>query len=250
MKIDVLDKGYVRLVDTMGTDLSVVNAARVSYDKESQEFDGKDEKLLNFLVRERHTAPFRHAIISLECYAPLIVKNQWYKHLIGGIYSNDSEFPGLDPFFAWNESSRRYVTENEEFALPAPNEWRSAPANKKQGSGDLLPVGPPEGVIRTMEVNFGYGADLTAELERTYLEGAAKYQQAMAAGVAPEQARLFLPAYGLYVRWRWTTSLQGLMWFLELRDDAHAQHEIREYAKALKQIAAVPFPVSIGSIDA
>lgn len=235
-KIDVLDKGYVRLVDKMGTDLSVVNAARVSYDKESSEFDGKDERLLNFLVREHHTAPFRHAVVSLECYAPLIVKNQWYKHLIGGIYANDSEFPGLDPFFAWNESSRRYVTENEEFALPAADQWRSAPANKKQGSGDFL--------------SEGIGGTWTSYLERKYEEGARDYQMAMAAGIAPEQARLFLPAYGLYVRWRWTTSLQGIMWFLHLRDDDHAQHEIREYAKAIKTIVAEPFPVSIGSLDA
>lgn len=234
--IKVLDKGYVRYVDHMGSDLSCVNAARVSYDKESSEFDGKDERLLNFLVRDNHTAPFRHAVISLECYAPLIVKNQWYKHLIGGIYANDSEFPGLDPFFAWNESSRRYVTENEEFALPAENEWRSAPANKKQGSGDLIPVEE--------------GKRWSYLLNETYEAGAAKYQEAMEAGIAPEQARLFLPAYGLYVRWRWTTSLQGIMWFLHLRDDDHAQHEIREYAKAVKIITADHFPISIGSTDA
>lgn len=241
--IRVLDKGYVRLIDHMGSDLSVVNAARVSYDKESQEFDSKDERLLNFLVRENHTAPFRHAIVSFECYAPLLTKNQWFKHLIGGIHADDAEFPGLDPFFAWNESSRRYVTENEEFYVPDITQWRSAPANKKQGSGEALPAyvdDPP----------FNQAGDYwTTRLMENYAKGLEAYREAMEAGVAPEQARLFIPAYGLYVRWRWTTSLQGVMHFLKLRDEGHAQKEIRDYAIAVKQLTAQHFPVSIGSLD-
>lgn len=233
--VNVLDKGYVRLVDWMGSDLSCVNAARVSYDKESQEFDGKDEKLLAFLVRENHTAPFRHAIVSLECYAPLIVKNQWFKHLIGGIYENDHEFKGLDPFFAWNESSRRYVTENEEFYLPSQTQWRTKPENSKQGSG--------------ANASQDLGQECTEQL-RDYINlGVTNYKEAMEAGIAPEQARLFLPAYAMYVRWRWTTSLQGVMHFLGLRDETHAQWEIREYARAVKMLTATKFPVSIGSLE-
>jgi len=80
MKIDVLDKGYVRLVDHMGSDLSVVNAARVSYDKEVAEMSEKDSRLLSFLVREKHTSPFRHAALTFEVYAPLVVARQWWKY--------------------------------------------------------------------------------------------------------------------------------------------------------------------------
>jgi thymidylate synthase (FAD) len=229
--VNVLDKGYVRLIDSMGTDLSVVNAARASYDKESVEFGERDANLLAFLVRENHTAPFRHGIIQLECYAPLMVKNQWFKHLIGGIHHNDQEFPGIDPFFGWNESSRRYVTEKEEFYVPS--SWRAKPANSKQGSG---------GAIEDEE--------FTEILDTAYLrhinEGLRYYRDAMHNGVAPEQARLFLPAYALYVRWRWTTSLQGVMHFINLRDESHAQEEIQEYARAVKKLAATKFPVSIG----
>ena len=231
---NVLDKGYVRLVDSMGNDLSVVNAARVSYDKESKEFSESDAKLLAFLKRENHTAPFRHAIVSFECYAPLMVKNQWFKHLIGGIYTDDQEFPGLDPFFAWNESSRRYVTEKEEFYIPSSAQWRSKPANSKQGSAEPL--------------DEKYGLQWSYKISKAYVDGVKMYQQAMEDGIAPELARLFLPAYGMYVRWRWTTSLQGVMHFLNLRNKPDAQWEIAEYAKAVERLTATEFPVSIGSL--
>lgn len=231
-KVDVLDHGYVRYIDHMGDDRSVVNAARVSYDKESPVLNLRDKKLIAFLVRENHPAPFRHAVVTLECYAPLMVKNQWFKHLIGGIYKNDAEFHGLDPLFAWNESSRRYVTEHEEFYLPS--EWRSKPENSKQGSGE------------PMEASTSlYFADSLSAHTR---DSVSYYLDAMQAGVAPEQARLFLPAYALYVRWRWTTSLQGVMHFLKLREDQHAQYEIREFAGAVRQVLTPHFPISMGAV--
>lgn len=240
--INVLDKGYVRLVNSMGDDLAVVNAARVSYDKESKIFGERDDRLLNFLVVENHTAPFRHGVCTYEVYAPLFVARQWWKHIVGGTHEEGDN----DPYTAWNESSRRYVTENEEFYEPGPDQWRGKPANNKQGSAGFMPV--RQG-ITTSELNFGYGDDLTQEL-RDYINlGVAKYRAAMEAGVAPEQARLFLPAYGMYVRWRWTTSLQGAMHFLKLRDEAHAQAEIRDYAKALREVTRPVFPVCMSATD-
>ena len=227
--INVLDKGYVRLVDSLGGDLSIVNAARVSFDRESLEFNEKDEKLLSFLIRENHSAPFRHGILQFECYAPLFVKNQWIKHLVGSTHSNDAPYPGLDPFFAWNESSRRYVTENEEFYIPS--QWRSKPENNKQGSGTA--------VLKEMN------DDVTCVYNKWIAEGERLYQDTMALGIAPEQARLFLPANALYVRWRWTTSLQGAMHFIALREDSHAQFEIQKYASAIRQLSATVFPKSI-----
>lgn len=228
-KIHVLDKGYVRFVDHMGSDLSVVNAARVSFDKESKEFGDRDDKLIKFLVREKHTAPFRHAILSVEVYAPLFVARQWWKHVVGGDHNENPR----DPYLAWNESSRRYVTENEEFYIPS--EWRGKPANNKQGSAGT--------------VDEGIGNFYTTALRGFTSAGLEWYRTAMEQGIAPEQARLFLPANALYVRWRWTSSLQGVMYFLELRDDSHAQWEIQQYAQAVKSVARSKFPVSIGGLD-
>lgn len=219
-QIKVLDKGYVRLVDTLGNDLSVVNAARVSYDKESESFTAKDEKLISFLVREGHTSPFRHAALTFEVYAPLFVARQWWKYAVASSHVDDQN--------GWNESSRRYITENEEFYIPGPEEWRSAPENSKQGSG--------------APVDEETGAFYFQKLLETVGSGKSLYEQALKDNIAPEIARLFLPAYGMYVRWRWTTSLQGVMTFLDQRLGHDAQVEIQEYAFAVKDLAHGAFP--------
>lgn len=220
MKIDVLDKGYVRLVDHMGSDLSVVNAARVSYDKEAQELSDRDRKLINFLIREKHTSPFRHASMTFEVYAPLVVARQWWKYAVSSTHVDDQN--------GWNESSRRYITEDEEFYVPAADQWRSKPENSKQGSGEPL--------------EKQAGKLYTQKLMRLIDESVVLYQNAMDDGIAPELARLFLPAYGMYVRWRWTTSLQGVMTFLEQRLPHDAQSEIREYADAVLNLSKDIFP--------
>jgi thymidylate synthase (FAD) len=225
MKIDVLDKGYVRLVDHMGSDISVVNAARVSYDKESQELTERDGKLINFLIREKHTSPFRHAALTFEVYAPLVVARQWWKYAVASSHVDDQN--------GWNESSRRYITEDEEFYIPTANQWRSKPENSKQGSG-----APVEDAI---------GQSFTDKLEETIRLGEEAYQSAMEQGIAPEQARLFLPAYGMYVRWRWTTSLQGVITFLDQRLPHDAQSEIREYADAVYVLSKDIFPKTFES---
>ena len=220
MKIDVLDKGYVRLVDTLGNDLSVANAARVSYDKQSTEMSERDAKLIKFLWDEKHTSPFRHAAMTFEVYAPLFVARQWWKHAVASTYVDDQN--------GWNESSRRYITENEEFYVPEAHEWRSKPANSKQGSGEPI-----------ME---GRGNYFTTALNNYIEQGEELYQRAMDQEVAPELARLFLPAYGMYVRWRWTVSLHGVLTFLGQRLSQDAQYEIREYAEAVKELTKGSFP--------
>lgn len=216
----VLDRGYVRLLSVMGDDLSVVNAARVSFDKESKVMAPSDERLLRFLSREGHASPFRHAMMSFEVYAPLVVARQWWKYVVGSDHIMD----------AWNESSRRYITENNEYYVPAPDEWRHAPADKKQGSADF--------------VDISVGTKLTAMLIEQCDNGQRIYDQLIAMGIAPEQARLFLPAYALYVRWRWTASLQSVLHFLDERLDPHAQWEIRQYANAVLTITDYMFPVA------
>jgi thymidylate synthase (FAD) len=224
--ISVLDEGYVRLVDTLGDDLSVVNAARVSYDKESTEFTNKDGKLINFLLREKHTSPFRHAALTFEVYAPLFVARQWWKYAVASTHVDEQN--------GWNESSRRYVTEDEKFYIPLPHEWRSKPANSKQGSGD--PLGE--------EV----GAKHFHRLAEMVVAGTEAYHDAMNDGVAPEIARLFLPAYGMYVRWRWTVSLQGVLTFLDQRLEHDAQYEIQKYAEAVLSLTKEAFPETIATL--
>ncbi len=220
----VLDEGYVRLVDTLGDDLSIVNAARVSYDKESTEFSERDSKLIRFLLREKHTSPFRHAALTFEVYAPLFVARQWWKYAVASTHVDEQN--------GWNESSRRYITEDEKFYIPLPNEWRSKPENSKQGSGEPVDV----------EIGQKY-FDMLCE---AVVQGTEAYHQAMDDGIAPEIARLFLPAYGMYVRWRWTVSLQGVLTFLDQRVEHDAQWEIQEYAKAVLKLTKEAFPETIG----
>jgi thymidylate synthase (FAD) len=220
MIIDVLNEGYVKLVDKLGNDLSVVNSARVSYDKESTEFSDRDQKLLDFLIREGHTSPFRHAAITFEVYAPLFVARQWWKYAVSSTHVDDQN--------GWNESSRRYITESEEFYIPKGGQWRSKPENSKQGSAEPLPI--------------DVGGRLTNKLYDIVSMGNGLYKEALELGVAPEIARLFLPAYGMYVRWRWTVSLQGVLTFLDQRMPHDAQFEIQEYARAVSRIMEDAFP--------
>lgn len=230
-KIEVLDKGYVILHDVMGDDLTVVNSARVSYDKKSEELTEKDERLIRFLAREGHTSPFRHASLQFEVYAPLMVARQHWKYVAG---SSFQEATG-DNMSAWNESSRRYITEEPTFYIPNPEEWRSAPANSKQGSG-----GPLSGVLEYHEMG-----EVQHVYERHIEESLRLYEKSIELGMAPEQARLFLPAYGLYVRYYWSCSLQSVCHFLNQRLADDSQVEIQEYAKAVLALTKDKFPVSI-----
>lgn len=222
-KINVLDKGYIRYDKHMGDDLDVVNSAKVSFDRASATFEEKEARLLAFLVRDGHTSTFRHSAVTLEVYAPLIIARQWWKYAVASSHVEDQ--------LGWNESSRRYITENVEFYLPEYDQWRSAPDNKKQGSGDVL--------------NSELGASFTKALQDYQETGYQLYTWAQEMGVAPEQARLFLPAYGLYVRWRWTFSLGAGLHFLQQRLAHDAQSEIRDYALAVKDILGIYFPKAV-----
>ena len=218
---NVLDKGYVRLVDVMGSDLSIVNAARVSFAKESEELNQNDARLLDFLVREGHMSPFRHAFATFELKAPLFVARQHWKYVVGSDHTMD----------AWNESSRRYVTMEPEFYIPKASEWRTAAEDKKQGSGG--PTDPWTGSV------------LQEKLVEYVEKGEALYAAAMDMGIAPEQARLVLPAYGLYLVYRWSCSLQSFANFLNQRLADDAQWEIQLYAEAARDLLHDHFPVCL-----
>jgi thymidylate synthase (FAD) len=213
----------------MGTDLTVVNAARASFAKESKEFSAQDGRLLSFLARNGHSSPFRHCFGSFEVHAPLEIARQWFKYVTGQAHTDSFST-------SWNESSRRYVTEDPEFYVPNHSQWRLAAESRKQGSGG--PVGVFEGEL------------LTQALEDLILRGEQIYKWAInELGVAPEMARLFLPAYSMYVTWRWSTSLQGLAFFLNQRmAEEGPQSEIRDYANAVYKLSQPLWPISIGSL--
>jgi thymidylate synthase (FAD) len=206
----------------MGSDLDVVNAARVSFDKEVSHLDTRDEKLINYLVKHKHDSTLRHCAMTFEVYAPLMVARQWYKHAVSSTH--------LDDQMGWNESSRRYVTENEQFYIPRVEEWRQAPENNKQGSGGVI--------------DQYIGAKYTSKMNKIVQQAHEIYREALHDGVAPEQARLLLPAYSMYVRWRWTASLNALLHFVSLRLDGQAQYEIQLYADAISTDLEAAFPIT------
>lgn len=239
--INCLDKGYVRLQKFMGDDLDPVNSAKVSFAKESTEFGEKEARLLAFLQREEHSSVFRHSALTFEIYAPLFVARQWFKYMVASTHLEDQN--------GWNESSRRYVTETPEFYVPGADEWRSAPDNRKQGSGTPIEAyGDQHDNSRNWMENPEYGEDFTDLLSVYIKQGVELYDKAMEKNVAAEQARLFLPAYGLYVRWRWTVSLGALMHFLQQRLEHDAQKEIQDYAKAVWELTHEKFPVCMDTI--
>lgn len=208
----------------MGDDRTIANAARVSFDKRTEDLDEKDERLIAFLAREGHDSPFRHASLQFEVYAPLMIARQWFKYIVGSDHTMD----------AWNESSRRYISENEEFYIPKANEWRSYPDDVKQGSGEPF----------SEAIGKAWSRVLTKHIEN----GEALYKDALNRGIAPEQARLFLPAYGMYVRWYWTASLQSVAHLIRQRTADDAQYEFRLYAEAVKELTIEKFPVGLDAI--
>jgi len=208
--ISVLNCGHVEYVDHLGNDLTVVNAARVSFNKESMEFCGKDEKLIAYLAKHKHWTPFAHPQITLRIKAPIFVRTQLFKHKVG---------------FTENEVSRRYVTEHPQFYNP---EWRSAPTDgAKQGSSDFI----RDERVHTLDKLYG---DVIMQAENVY-------NQLIANGVAPEQARSVLPQ-GTYTEWWWTGSLSAYARVYAQRIDSHAQWEVQQYAKAISEIIQPLFP--------
>lgn len=219
---NVLDKGYVRLRDKMGNDFTPADVARVSFDKSASQFtDEKNENLIKYLFKNKEYSCIRHNVMSFEIYMPLMVARQIYKYSIASSFREDQN--------GWNESSRRYITEEPEFYIPAHNQWRTAPENKKQGSGAPLPDGK--------------GKLYTEKLMKNIDQSVKLYDEAIADNIAVEEARLFLPAYGMYVRCYWTASLNALFHFLDERLAGNAQSEIREYAEAIEGIIEDQFPI-------
>ena len=215
--IPVLDRGFVRLIDHMGTDLTVVNAARVSFGKRKEAFDPKDADLVEYLAAHEHTAPFRHAYLTFHVKAPIFVFRQWMKHRIA------SDF---------NEISGRYVEfQEDEFYVPE-NFRQQAKVNKQGSEGEIA------------EAHRAQAHEIYVEACRASV---AEYKKLIELGVCREQARCILPL-GLYSEVYWTVSLQAAAHFLHLRLDGHAQWEIRQYAEAVRQLIEPLFPESLKAL--
>lgn len=223
------------LIDSMGSDLSVVNAARVSFDKESEwEFDrindswylsDKDKKLIKFLARENHFTPFTHCVITLRETVPIFVARQRFKHTVG---------------FTYNEVSRRYVDDAPEFYVP--EHWRKRPEGSvKQGSS--------EETVSYLDWQFdskikaGSGPD-ARKAYKEFIEYAERYYSVLiVSGVAPEQARMVLPQ-SMYTSYYTTGSLSAFARAYNLRSEESAQKEIQELAISWKNIIEPLFPES------
>mgnify|MGYP000040000635 FL=1 len=218
MKIDVLDKGYIEVVDSLGDDLTPVNAARVSFGDRSNEFTEKDRKLSKFRIKNKHFSPFRHQHVMMIIKAPEFVMRQWYKHVVG--IETTSNHPTKD--HAWNEISGRYV-EYEDFYIP--DNYRAQSDDNKQAS---------DGVVDDQE-----GA--LALWKKSQSTAIKCYREMLDMGMAKEQARSILPLT-VYTQVWWTASFQSVMNFIELRDEPTSQVEIQEYARALKKIMLDVFP--------
>ena len=218
MKLQVLDKGYIELVDTLGDDLTPVNAARVSFDGFSETFSDKDRKLSKFLIKHKHHSPFRHQHCMFILKAPEFVMRQWYKHVVG-IETTSSH---VTKDHAWNEKSGRYVPYDEFYE---PTEFRKQSQDNKQAS---------DGLIKDQ-------ISATIKWRETQMKTIETYNQLLDMGVAREQARSILPLT-VYTKVWWTASFQSIMNFIELRDESTSQVEIQLYAKALKEIMLQTFP--------
>jgi thymidylate synthase (FAD) len=211
--IRVLDHGFVRLDDAMATDLSVVNAARVSFARRKDAMDESDEGLIRFLMRDRHGTPYEHNAFRFHIRAPIFVTREWMRHRIG----------------SFNEFSMRYAKATEDFYVPEAEDVRSQVG--KPGAYSFEPVSPEL-------------AETTREaLQDVYEQAYGTYERLVEAGVARELARSVIPV-GAYTEFFWTVNARALMNFVSLRAAETAQREIRRYAEACERFLAEKMPVT------
>jgi thymidylate synthase (FAD) len=215
----------VTLVDKMGTDLSVVNAARVSFGKVSQWeaipeagpipnlLQDRDEKLINYLAKHNHWSPFGHASMQFHIKAPVFVARQLVKHQVG---------------LVWNEVSRRYVDDEVEFYNP--EEWRGKPTNSKQGSSDEV-------------IDTNPNSMMVDDYERVCKSAKWTYEYLLRLGVAPEQARMVLPQ-SMFTEWYWSGTLMAFARVCNLRCKPDTQKETQVVANQIDELAEDLFPVS------
>ena len=209
--VKVLDKGFVKLVDVMGDDSSIVQAARVSYGNGTKSVN-EDEGLIRYLMRHQHTTPFEMVEFKFHCRMPIFVARQWIRHRTANV----------------NEMSARYSEMPDWFYEPGPESLTSQSAQNKQG-------GTGEPVARASEFAPTFVA--------TQREAYANYEAYLADNMRREVARINLPV-SLYTEWYWKIDLHNLFHFLHLRLDTHAQYEIRVFAEAMAELVKARLPIA------
>lgn len=214
--IEVLDHGLVELIDWMGDDLAIVEAAQASFDKVPDEYTDKEAGILRFLMREEHGVPFEHVVLKFRLRMPIFLARQYVKHRTS----------------SWSEHSGRYSALEPLFYIPAPEDVRSQVG--KPGSYTFEPV--------DLDTATRYRADLTETNQCAWHT----YQSAIRAGVAKEIARLALPV-NLYTTVVWTINARSLFNVIRLRVDSHAQREAQVYAQALEALAGHVIPDTIAA---
>ena len=226
MKIDLYEDGIgaVEYVQHMGEDITVVNSARVSFGKHKQEIDGKDRKLIRYLIKHRHTSTLEHNIVTFRFVVPLFVRSQHHRHRT----------------WSYNEISRRYTDENLQFYEPI--NFRTQHKSNRQASNTEELIDP---VIVPDLADTGFGLKASSRIKQHHAESVNLYNTLMARGVCREQARGVLPQ-NLYTEYYGTCNLNNLIKFIELRTHEGAQWEIQKVAESCLQIAESLWPITIG----
>jgi thymidylate synthase (FAD) len=211
--VPVLDHGFVRVVDYMGDDAAIVQAARVSYGRGTKKVSD-DAGLINYLLRHRHTTPFEMCEIKYHVKLPIFVARQWIRHRTANV----------------NEYSARYSMLDREFYIPAPDQLATQSQANRQGRGDVLQGDEAKRVLQLLQDDASLAYDHYVEMLNEEPDGSVV--DAGRSGLARELARMNL-TLNTYTQWYWKIDLHNLMHFLSLRADAHAQYEIRVYADAM-----------------
>lgn len=217
-EIPVLDKGFVRLVDYLGGDQRIVQAARVSYGAGTKSFR-QDRALIHYLLRNEHTSPFEQVILTFHTKMPVFVARQWVRHRTARL----------------NEISGRYSVMRDEFYVPSADQMRGQSQDNKQARSDEA---LPDDVV----------GQILGEMKLDQASLYAHYEKMIDAGLAREVARVNLPL-SLYTEWYWQIDLHNLLRFLHLRMDAHAQYEIRVYAEAMAKCAQAVAPLAYEAFE-
>jgi thymidylate synthase (FAD) len=222
--IPVLDHGFVRVIDYMGDDAAIVQAARVSYGRGTRRVS-EDAGLIRYLMRHRHSTPFEMCEIKYHVKLPIFVARQWIRHRTANV----------------NEYSARYSILDREFYLPAPEQLAAQSVANRQGRGNVLAGEEAARVLDLLREDATRCYDHYTEMLNEDGDGSAR--DASRQGLARELARINL-TLNTYTQWYWKTDLYNLFHFLSLRADAHAQYEIRTYAEAMLGTVAAWVPIA------
>ncbi len=215
----VLDKGFVRLVDYMGSDERIVQSARVSYGRGTKTVR-QDRALIDYLLRNEHTSPFEQIVMTFHVKLPIFVARQWIRHRTARV----------------NEISGRYSVMDDAFYVPQKEDVALQSTDNKQGRDT------------SAQLSNGMREEIRSTLENEQTHSYEQYRARIEKGIARELARVNLPL-SIYTEWYWQIDLHNLMHFLKLRLDPHAQKEIREYAIVIHEIASAIVPMAMESFD-